>query len=451
MLMETAISILDHLQFDCPTTEQKNVLWAMSEFVKETNTDDFLILCGSAGTGKTSITTALIGHLNANHIGYNIAAPTGRAARIIGRKAQTLSNTIHSMIYIPETNPKTDEMVWKLKSNDDEEYCVYIIDEASMIASIVNNEVGNLFFTVHSLLEGLINYVKLSNSRNKIIFLGDTNQLAPINEQDSKALDANYLSEKFQLKGKSYKLTQVKRQEDGSCILKNATITRDAIDANITSVPLEGFSKVSKNYAATTFAKEYEQNGFENIISIGATHPMNKLFNTMVRERLYGYSSKIIENNELLYISTSWKRNGEQLYNGDHVVVEEVNMNCVELVSGLHFVPIKLKYNTEENEEKIIEDYLILESVTNIDGLTKEQENRLRYERRNKNNKYRDSGFPSDDRYVGAIRACYGYSITCNKAQGGEWDKVYLNNFHIPTMKFQYTAITRAKSDVILY
>ena len=38
--METAISILDHLQFDCPTTEQKNVLWAMSEFVKETNIDD---------------------------------------------------------------------------------------------------------------------------------------------------------------------------------------------------------------------------------------------------------------------------------------------------------------------------------------------------------------------------------------------------------------------------
>ena len=449
--METKISILDHLQFDCPTTEQKNVLWAMSEFVKETNTDDFLILCGSAGTGKTSITTALIGHLNANHIGYSIAAPTGRAARIIGRKAKTLSNTIHSMIYIPETNPKTGEMVWKLKSNDDEEYCVYIIDEASMIASIVNNEVGNLFFTSHSLLDGLINYVKLSNSRNKIILLGDTNQLAPIHELDSKALDANYLSEKYKLKGKSYKLTQVKRQEDGSCILKNATITRDAIDCDIKSVPLEGFSKVSKNYAAKTFANDYKQNGFENIISIGATHPMNKLFNTMVRENLYGYSSKIIENNELLYISTTWKRNGIQLYNGDHVVVEDVNMQNVEMVSGLHFVPIKLKYNTEENEEKIIEDYLILESVTNIEGLTKEQENRLRYERRNKNNKYRDSGFPSDDRYVGAIRACYGYSITCNKAQGGEWDKVYLNNFHIPTMKFQYTAITRAKLDVILY
>jgi exodeoxyribonuclease-5 len=320
-----------------------------------------------------------------------------------------------------------------------------------MIASKANNETGNLFSSEQSLLDGLIHYVKRSNSKNKIIFLGDANQLAPINEQDSKALDANYLSGKYKLKGKSYKLTQVKRQEDGSCILKNATITRDAIDCDIKTVPLEGFSKVSKNYAANTFAKEYKQNGFENIISIGATHPMNKLFNTMVRERLYKNSSQIIEKNELLYVTTTWKRNGEQLYNGDHVVVEEVNMHNVEMVSGLHFVPIKLKYYTEENEEKIIEDYLILESVTNIEGLTKEQENRLRYERRNKNNKYRDSGFPSDDRYVGAIRACYGYSITCNKAQGGEWDKVYLNNFHIPTMKFQYTAITRAKSDVILY
>ena len=64
---------------------------------------------------------------------------------------------------------------------------------------------------------------------------------------------------------------------------------------------------------------------------------------------------------------------------------------------------------------------------------------------------YRESLNPSDDRYVGAIRASYGHSITCNKAQGGEWDKVLINSFYMPTLKYQYTAVTRAKSSLVLY
>ena len=104
--MQYKISILDHLQFDCPTLEQKMALLSMSKFVNSNNEDDFLILSGAAGTGKTSITTALIGYLNTNTIGYNIAAPTGRAARILGRKSKTLNSTIHSLIYNTKPNPK---------------------------------------------------------------------------------------------------------------------------------------------------------------------------------------------------------------------------------------------------------------------------------------------------------------------------------------------------------
>ena len=54
-------SILDYLVFDCPTTEQVDVLNAMQTFVGAENDEDFMILCGAAGTGKTSITSALIG------------------------------------------------------------------------------------------------------------------------------------------------------------------------------------------------------------------------------------------------------------------------------------------------------------------------------------------------------------------------------------------------------
>jgi exodeoxyribonuclease-5 len=91
--------ILNFLHFHTPTLEQKSALEALSMFVEEDNLDDFFILSGAAGTGKTSITSALIGYLNENKILYKIAAPTGRAARILGKKSKTVSSTIHSLIY----------------------------------------------------------------------------------------------------------------------------------------------------------------------------------------------------------------------------------------------------------------------------------------------------------------------------------------------------------------
>ena len=449
--MEKAITILDHLQFDCPTAQQRVALLAMSEFVKETNKDDFYIMCGAAGTGKTSITTALIGHLNAKAIHYKIAAPTGRAARILGRKSKTVNSTIHSLIYNTKPNPETGEVVFSLKENSIKELSIYIIDEASMVASTIHKEEGSMFTSKNSLLSDLIRFVKNGNQDNKIIFLGDKNQLPPINETDSKALCAEYLQAKYQLIGTAHLLTEVKRQEDGSYILKNAVAIREGIDANLPKVNLQGIEKKSVSQASSDYVKEYLNNGFESVVSIGTTHKMNKMFNNIIREKLYGNKTNTIEPNELLLITSTWRRNDFQLYSGDHVTVMEVNCNETEMVAGLHFVPVKLSSKSLQGTEEIIEDYILLESILNPEGLKPEQENRLRHERFAKNKVYRETANASDDRYIGAIRATYGHSITCNKAQGGEWDKVFMNSFFIPSLKYQYTAVTRAKRALVLY
>jgi exodeoxyribonuclease-5 len=449
--METKITILDHLQFDCPTTQQRNSLLAMSDFVKETNNDDFYILCGAAGTGKTSITTALIGHLNSKAINYRIVAPTGRAARILGRKSNTSSATIHSLIYNAKTNPDNGEVVFELKENTTKDFSIYIVDEASMVSSQLNREEVSLFSAKNSLLTDLISFVKSGNEGNKIIFLGDKNQLPPVNEIDSKALCGEYLSNKYGLIGKSYLLTEVKRQEDGSCILKNAIAIREGIDSKLEKVALQGIERQTLDSAVVNYTREYSSKGYEHAVCIGATHKMNRLFNSKVRTRLYGNYPKPLEVNELLLITSTWRRKDYQLYSGDHVVVEEVDMNATEEVAGLHFVPVKLISRTLKGVEEIIEDYILLESIIHPEGLTLEQENRLRHERHSKNKVYRETGNVSDDRYVGAIRANYGHSITCNKAQGGEWDKVFLNTFFMPSLKYQYTAVTRAKSSLIIF
>jgi len=56
--------IFEFLHFSKPTAEQSAVLKAMETFVATENLYDFMVLCGAAGTGKTSITAALIGYFN---------------------------------------------------------------------------------------------------------------------------------------------------------------------------------------------------------------------------------------------------------------------------------------------------------------------------------------------------------------------------------------------------
>ena len=55
------------------------------------------------------------------------------------------------------------------------------------------------------------------------------------------------------------------------------------------------------------------------------------------------------------------------------------------------------------------------------------------------------------DPYLNAIRAVYGYALTCHKTQGGEWKDVYLDiprklSFETSRPQYQwlYTAVTRA-------
>jgi exodeoxyribonuclease V len=446
-MIENNKNIIDFLHFSTPTKEQVEVLKAMEKFVDEENNDDFLILCGSAGTGKTSITSALVGYLNHKEKSYHIAAPTGRAARIIGRKAKTISSTVHSLIYICEPNKDTLKVTCKLKSDFYSSPKIFIIDEASML----NKEASidqTLFDIKNGLIFDLIHYVKSSNVNNKLIFLGDRYQLPPIYEEESYALNQTFLENTFNLKGSSFLLTEVKRQEDGSYILQNANDLKNAIDKGETSHPISGIDNSSIYSAASKYYNDLKNNGFDNQIAIAVSNKANKFFNGLIRDKAFGKAKNVLEKGDLLMVVQNWSRNGDNLYNGDHVEVLSIDWNLQEQVAGLHFIAVKLKLISTDTE-KIIEDLAFLETIINPYGkIDPKLENNLRRERYIKNKVFSESGLPSDDRYVGALRLIYSYSITCNKAQGGEWNKVYINTLGIPTLKWQYTAITRAKNDI---
>lgn len=442
--------ILDFLLFHTPTTEQKTALEALAEFVKENNEDDFFILSGAAGTGKTSITSALIGYLNDNEIPFKIAAPTGRAARILGKKSQTISSTIHSLIYTAETDKDTGAIRWKLKTNKSKDFSVFIIDESSMINAESKGE--GMFQSENSLLGNLIKFIRSGNEKNKVLFLGDQNQLPPYQEIKSLALDPNHLRKKFNWKGSFHYLTEVKRVEDGSYILKNATNLRRSIDENKSIPDLEGNRNKHVWDAAKEFAKEFNPDLLDQSIAIGRSHKTNKIFNDEVRKKIFGSDINLIENGDLLIVLQNWRRGEHLLYNGDHVLVEEVDFSQKKTVCGIDFVPIKLKAQKLDGSIQIIDDFIYMESLMAEDGkIPMEVENQLRAERFRKNKIFSNTGNAEDDPYVGALKLGYGYAITCQKAQGGEWDKVYINTFGIEDKKWLYTAVTRAKSELNIY
>lgn len=439
--------IYNFLHFSNPTKDQETVLKAMESFIDEKDPYDFLILCGAAGTGKTSITAALIGYLNSLGKPYKISAPTGRAARILGRKAKTTTSTIHSMIYAPKADNETGKVTFKLKVGHNANPTVYIIDEASMIPKEIDKD-QNLFQVEKGLIYDLIAYIKKANVNNKIIFLGDRYQLPPINESESFALNKEFLEKAFNLKGHSYLLTEVKRQDDGSYILDNATNIRKAIDRGEKSHPIKGTQNRNIYTAADKYSLNVKRDGLENQVAISVSHKANKLFNDLVRERIFGNAKKVLEPGDLLMVTQNWHRNGVQLYNGDHVELLSVDWNLQEQVAGLHFVAVKIKVLFSESET-VIEDYAILETILSPGGILEGKlENELRRQRYTKNKIFRESSMPGDDRYVGALRLSYGHAITCNKAQGGEWKKVFVNTWGIPSLKWQYTAVTRGIDEI---
>jgi len=147
-------------------------------------------------------------------------------------------------------------------------------------------------------------------------------------------------------------------------------------------------------------------------------------------------------------VTQNWFRNGVQLYNGDHVELLHVDWKIQEEVAGLHFVAVKIRLLFAE-KETTVEDYALVESLISVGGkIEGQKENELRKQRYIKNKIFQESNMPGDDRYVGALRLMYGHAITCNKAQGGEWKKVFINTMGIPSLKWQYTAVTRGIDEI---
>lgn len=307
------------------TKDQRNGIEKLKDFFK--NENQVFILKGYAGTGKTFLMKGLTKYLRDIKNPFAIAAPTGRAAKIISQKTKEKAYTIHKTIYSNtdlkeyktqnKDGTETFKFFFDLKQNQYPIDTIFIIDEASMVSDVYSE--GEFFrFGSGHLLTDLIKFA-LSNKEYKIIFIGDNAQLPPVNMNFSPALNPEYLKTKFELTPEEFELTEVVRQRRESGILINSIKLRKAIKYNI-------FNEldINTNYIDTESVDK-------NLINDYLKACNNKLD---IETIIIAYSNrKVKEYNDL--VRSHFFPNTTKIHNGDYIVLVQNNYNYeIELLNG---------------------------------------------------------------------------------------------------------------------
>ncbi len=466
------------------TSDQIKSVEQLNSFLQ--NENQFFILKGYAGTGKTFLMKGLSEFLLSNKRRFSIAAPTGRAAKIISEKTKQEACTIHKMIY-SETLMQADEhkskinslkFYFDLKLNDDSIDTIYLIDEASMISD-VSDESEFLSFGSGQLLKDLILFVNFSYelSNRKIIFIGDSAQLPPINMRYSPALSVEYLVKNYGGKATQFELKEVVRHKTESGILKNATNIRNSISRNYNTelniLQSDDVIHLRTKDLLSNYISESNNKIRDNQIIVAHSNSVVKEFNDLIRSH-YFPGKKIITKSDLILITKNNYNYSIDLFNGDFGKVYSVDLesetkniifkrmiknNVLKTYNiSLTFRNISLIFQDLGKNKHLINCKIIENLLYSKYGrLSSEEQIALYVDFKNRYPKLKagTKEFKDElktDPYFNALQIKFGYAVTCHKAQGGEWEKVFVDcnanmgKSNSTYFRWLYTAITRAKN-----
>lgn len=450
-----------------PTQEQDYVIDLWCKFLLQRSDDCIFLLKGYAGTGKTSLVGALVKTMKMLKQRVVLLAPTGRAAKVMGGYAETPAFTIHKHIYRQRTfGEEKFTAAPNLKENT-----LYIVDEASMIA---NEGLASSVFGDGRLLDDLIHFVYSCNGC-KLILIGDTAQLPPVGEMYSPALDSCELGG-YGLEVIEAELTQVVRQLDSSGILWNATRLRQCLcngeDLPLMRVSFPDIKVVPGNELIEHLEESYHNCGKESTIVITRSNKRANIYNMGIRNRILDYDCELSGGDMIMVAKNKYLNGKDLIANGEMAIVERIR-NERELY-GFRFADATIRlldrneYTSDgdtDNEEAMpleLDTVVLLDTLhTEAPALNREQQQMLFMkvcedypELRNKRDLYKAV---KNDPHYGALQIKYAYAITCHKAQGGQWEDVYIDQGYITEdmltedyIRWLYTAITRATEHVYL-
>ena len=451
-----------------PTSEQENSLERISEFILAAEERKVFLLCGYAGTGKTTLISALVRTMEQLQRKTVLLAPTGRAAKVFSSYSGKSAHTIHKWIYRQKSilDSSRFELMENRSSNT-----LFIVDEASMISNGGTSNFGS-----GALLDDLVEFV-YSGTGCSLLLLGDSAQLPPVGETLSPALSTQYM-EGLYLQVHALEMTQVMRQLDGSGILLNATMLREIIcrgeSGCLPSIRLVGFADVCRvqgDELIEAIEGCYSDVGTDETIILCRSNKRANVYNEGIRRRILYREEELNRGDMLMMVKNNyyWREKlGKEdktllekidfIANGD--LAEIVRVGGVEEMYGFRYADVTLSmldYDNCELDVKIMLDTLTSESPS----LTREENERLFTEVWNDypeiRSKRKRMETIRNNPYYNALQVKYGYAVTCHKAQGGQWKRVFVDQGYVTEdmmtqdyYRWLYTAFTRATEKLYL-
>lgn len=471
VMRETVIynNLVSHLG-NIPTDDQSEALKKLSEYICNDTNDVIFLLTGYAGTGKTSLISSVVKTLNILRMRSSLLAPTGRAAKVLSSYAGQPAYTIHKKIY-RQSSVKDGIGTFKLDRNLGKG-TYFIVDEASMIS---NSSPELTLFGSGKLLEDLIEYV-YSGTDCKLILVGDTAQLPPVGSVLSPALDANELSA-FGFGLITAELRQVVRQSESSGVLMNATRVRLQIAMNDLahpSVDCSGFDDVHRISGADLIEElsaAYSACGVEGTIIVVNSNKLANKYNQGVRNRLFFREEEISTGDLLMVVRNNYTLLADDeeedekdsskaagfIANGD--IAEIRRIRRYEERYGFRFAEMLLKFPDYdiEVEAKVMLDILHLDSPALTPDMNRDFYSKVLADYMHLRSRKKQHDAVRSDPYFNALQVKFAYAVTCHKAQGGQWERVFIdqgmfnrNEITIDYLRWFYTALTRSTDRVYL-
>ena len=412
-----------------PNEEKEGLFRLLGAFLVSPCREKCFLLKGYAGTGKTSVVSALVRALEGLQQPCILLAPTGRAAKVLARYSGKAAFTIHKYIYRQQ---QLGVEAFSLADNRHKQ-TLFIVDEASMLSATRDNGV----FGSGSLMDDLIKYV-YSGDGCSLFLLGDDAQLPPVGSDNSPALDADRLRG-YGLEVFHFALTQVARQALDSGILANATLIREQLTRGATlpddthfPTPAHDVQSLSSNEFIDTLEQAYREVGEEETLIITRSNKRTNLFNQGVRARILWKEDELSAGDRLMVCKNNyfWTKDYENLpfiANGD--MFEVVRLRHEREMYGFRFVEASLRamdYDFEIDCMLWI-DSLLVDSPADTVALQKQLFTRIAEDYPEIRNRKELTKKIFESPYYNALQVRFAYAVTCHKAQGGQWKRVFLD------------------------
>lgn len=438
------------------TNDQNRALDAMALWIKSPVTEpaDLLYtLNGAAGTGKTTVVKAFIQSLTIPKSQVAVTAPTHQAKKVISNATDFPADTIQKLLGLrpdvslddynpnnPKFNPISQDKIGYYK--------IVIIDESSML----NAE-------AYKLLKS-----KASKHNVRLLFLGDSFQLPPVNESVSKVFsEAKHIStlEEVVRQNAENPMTRILKivRQDVKYGTENGIAEMVKVGKDIRGA--EGFKCLSKTPFGEELLNMYYSTEYKHdanhIRFLSYTNVSVETWCNALRKKVQKDSNNQVAFNEMMVGYTTIvdrKTNDVILENGEDY--EIINIEKDESAAGIAGFYVKLSTISGYTTTIFIVDNNDIAKFTEVymEKLNKAKANRAWQAYYNfKNYHLLMQDIPIPGQYPCRKDIYYSYGSTVHKAQGATFNNVALNLKNLYTNRLVsernrliYVALSRAEN-----